>query len=126
MAKMSKEAMGLFRDPEASKVLATVDVDGMPNMAPKGSLVALDEGTLAFAIHTESSTKTNLDVSSKVSAAAFKWGAGCQVKGIFQGFQTSGPLYEQFSDVMTKVMGTPTRWISNVEAVGIIKVQRVS
>jgi len=49
MAKMTKEVTDLLNDPKASKVLATCDSDGNLNVVPKGSLVAVDEETIAFA-----------------------------------------------------------------------------
>jgi hypothetical protein len=122
MAKMSKETIDLFRDPESSKMLATIDANGMPNMAPKGSLIALNEGILAFAAKSEGKTIDNLTVNGKVAAAAFKATTGCQVKGTFQGFQVGGPQFEQFAAAI-KATGIPARWMSNVEAVGIIEVQ---
>ena len=122
MAIMSKETINLFRDPESSKMLATIDANGMPNMSPKGSLIALNEGVLAFAAKDEGKTTNNLAVNGKVAAAAFKAGTGCQVKGTFRGFQAGGPQFEQFAETI-KASGTPARWISNVESVGIIEVQ---
>ena len=125
MAKMTKEAMDLFRDSQASKVLATIDSNGMPSMFPKGSLIALDEETLAFAEMPGSKSRTNLETTNKVAAAAFKTAAGCQVKGTFQGFQTGGALFDEFSRLI-KQAGTSARWVSNVEEVGIIKVKETS
>jgi hypothetical protein len=49
MAKMTKEIMDLLNDPKASKVLAPCDSGGNLNVVPKGSLVAIDEETIAFA-----------------------------------------------------------------------------
>ncbi len=122
MVKMSKGTIDLFRDPEASKMLATIDVNGMPNMAPKGSLIALNEGMLAFAAQSEGKTTENLAVNGKVAAAAFKAATGCQVKGTFRGFHAGGPQFEQFAEAI-KASGIPARWMSNVETVGIIEVQ---
>lgn len=125
MAKMTKEAMDLFRDSQASKVLATIDSNGMPSMAPKGSLIALDEETLAFAEIAGGKSRSNLEVTNKVAAAAFKTAAACQIKGTFQGFQSGGPLFDEYAQLI-KQTGTSARWMSNVQEVGIIKVQEVS
>ena len=118
MAKMSQEVMNLFKDPEASKVLASVDANGTPNVAPKGSLTALDEETIAFADIAGGKTRANLETTKKAAVAAFKMPTGHQVKGVFQGFQTSGPLFDQFAK-MLKSMGM------NIQAVGTIKVEEV-
>jgi hypothetical protein len=118
MAKMPKEVMDLFKDMQASKVLATVDPSGTPNVAPKGSLSAIDEETVAFADIAGGKTRTNLEASNKVAAAAFKELAGYQVKGVFQGFQTSGPLFDQFEKMLKSMR-------INIQAVGTIKVEEV-
>ena len=125
MAKMTKEAIDLFRDSQASKVLATIDSNGMPSMAPKGSLIALDEETLAFAEIAGGKSRTNLEVTNKVAAAAFKTAAGCQVKGTFQGFQSGGALFDEFARLIRQT-GVSARWVSNVDEVGIIQVQEIS
>ncbi len=125
MAKMTKEAMDLFRDSQTSKILATIDSNGMPSMAPKGSLIAIDDETLAFAVIAGGKTRANLEVTNKVAAAAFKTAAGCQIKGTFQGFQNGGPLFDEYAQLI-KQTGTSARWMSNVQEVGIIKVQEVS
>ena len=118
MAKMSKEVMALFKDPQASKVLATVDVEGKPNVAPKGSLTAIDEETVAFADIVGGKTRANLEMNAKVAAAAFKMPTGYQVKGTFQGFQTSGPLFDKFTQMLKSLGMSP-------QAVGTIKVEEV-
>lgn len=121
MAKMPKEVMELFQqDPsKVSKVIATVDAKGVPNVAPKGSLTAIDDETIAYADLAPGKTRANLKANSKVSVAAFKLPpAGYQVKGTFQGFQTSGPLVERFAK-MLKPLGM------NVQSVAVIKVDEV-
>ena len=118
MAKMPKGVMDLFKDPQASKVLATVDANGTPNVAPKGSLTAVDEETIAFAEMAESKTGANLEATKKAAITAFKMPAGYQTKGTFQGFQTSGPLFDQFAKMMKE------RKI-DIKRVGTIKVEEV-
>ena len=85
----------------------------------------LDDETLAFAEIAGGKSRTNLEVTNKVAAAAFKTAAGCQVKGIFQGFQSGGPLFDEYAQLI-KQTGTSARWMSNVQEVGIIKVQEVT
>jgi len=97
MAKMPKEVMDMLNDPQSSKVLATCDAGGTLNVAPKGSLAAIDEETVAFADIFGDKTNLNLNVTGKTAVAAFKPQlppTGYQVKGTFQGFQTSGPLFD--------------------------------
>ena len=118
MAKMPKGVMDLFKDPQASKVLATVDANGTPNVAPKGSLTAVDEETIAFADIAGGKTRANVEATKKVAAAVFKLPNGYQVKGTLQGFETSGPLFDQFEKMLKSMR-------LNIQAVGTIKVEEV-
>ena len=118
MAKIPPEAMELFKDPQASKVLATVDASGTPNVAPKGSLAALDEETIAFADIAGGKTRANLEATKKAAVAVTKMPAGYQVKGTLKEFQTSGPVFDGFAERLKPMKMTPA-------AVGIIKVEEV-
>ena len=116
MSKMPQEVIEFFRsDPQqVSRVVATVGSDGMPNVAAKGSLIAVDDETIAFAELVGGKTKANLQANGKVSAAAFKMIEGFQVKGSFQGFQTSGPLVDQFVQ-MLKPLGMDVKEVATVK-----------
>ena len=121
MAKMPKEMMDLLKDPQASKVLATADSGGKLNVVPKGSLSAIDEETVAYAFISEGKTEANLKATSKVAAAVFKLGmppTGYQVKGTFEGFQASGPLFDRFAKMLKGMK-------IEAKAVGTIKVEEV-
>ena len=60
-----------------------------------------------------------MEANSKVAIAAYKTPpAGYQVKGTFQGFQTSGPLVDQFTK-MFEALGV------KVKSVATIKVDEV-
>ena len=119
MAKIPKEVMDIFKDQQALKVLATVDAQGTPNVAPKGSLMAIDEETIAFADIAGGKTRANIEATKKAAATAFKMPpVGYQVKGTFQEFQTSGHLFDQFAK-MLKSLGL------DIKAVGTIKVEEV-
>ena len=96
MAQMSQEVMALFNDHGASKVVATVDANGVLNVAAKGSLAAVDAETVAFADIVGGKTRANLDANSKVAVAAIKELTGYQVKGTVKEFQTSGPVFENY------------------------------
>ncbi|MFC1924996.1 pyridoxamine 5'-phosphate oxidase family protein [Chloroflexota bacterium] len=122
MAKMPKEVMDLFNDPKADKVLATADADGDPNVVPKGSTIAVDEETIAFADIMGTKTNANLKLNKKVALVAVKASpdgpAGYQVKGTFQEFQASGPLLDNFIKIFEPMRLKP-------KAAGIIKVDEV-
>ncbi len=121
MAKMSKEVMDVFNDPKSVKVLATAGTILEIDAVPKGSLRALDEELIAFADIFGGKTNQNLEVNKKVAALAIRMDpvAGYQIKGTFQGFQTSGELFDRFAKEIKE------RIKMNIKAVGTIKVDEV-
>ena len=60
MVKMSKEVMDMVNDPNAPSILATVSIEGIPDVVPMGTFSAVDEETLAFADVFLLKTKNNL------------------------------------------------------------------
>lgn len=120
MAKMPKEVMDIFNDLKSTKVLATAGTLSEINVVPKGSLRAIDEETIAFADIFGGKTNKNLELNNKVAALALgaEPGTGYQVKGTFQGFLTSGELFDKFSE-------NARQRKMNVKAVGTIKVEEV-
>ena len=122
MAKMPAELMDLLKDMQASKVLATCDSAGTLNVVPKGSLSPVDEETIAFADIFGDKTNVNLKATQRAAVAVFKTQlplAGYQVKGTFQGFQTSGPLFDAFARQLKELLKI------DIKAVGVIKVDEV-
>ena len=121
MAKMSKEVMDVFNDPKSVKVLATAGTILEIDAVPKGSLRALDEELIAFADIFGGKTNQNLEVNKKVAALAIRMDpvAGYQIKGTFQGFQTSGGLFDRFAkEVKEKIK-------LDIKAVGTIRADEV-
>lgn len=120
MVKMPKEVMDMFNDPAASKALGTMDEAGTLNVAPIGTLSAINEETIAFAEVFEGKTKKNVERTRK--AAAVAWTSppptGYQIKGAFVGWQTSGPLFDTLESKMKK-MGM------SINRVGTITVETV-
>lgn len=99
MAKMPKQVMDKFNDPQAEKFLATVDERGNPNLAYIGSLMAPDQETLIYAESMGVKTKHNLLNNPNVAAYVLlkERLIAYQAKGTFEGFYTSGPYYEMIS-----------------------------
>jgi len=123
MAKMPRQVMERFSDPRAEKFLSTVDINGVPNVAYIGSLVAADEETLIYAESMGVKTKRNLREGAKVAALVVLKDEiiAYQVKGVFKGFQTSGFYYEQLSR-------RPEYFFNayfGVRAVGVIGVEEI-
>jgi predicted pyridoxine 5'-phosphate oxidase superfamily flavin-nucleotide-binding protein len=122
MAKMTKEVVDMMNDAQASKVLATCDDAGKLNVVPKGTLTAVDEETIAFADIFGDKTNVNLKDTQKAAVAVFKMQlppVGYQVKGTFQGFQTSGPLFDTFAQQVKQLLNL------DIRSVGVIKVDEV-
>ncbi|MEE8583111.1 MAG: pyridoxamine 5'-phosphate oxidase family protein [Dehalococcoidales bacterium] len=126
MAKMPPEVMEFFRESLVAKVVATEDKNGELNVSPKGSLVPLDEETLAYAdlYGPGSRTHQNLLATGKASVMAYRVTAtppftAYQVKGHLGQSLTSGPVFET-------VAGPIVAMGMEVKAVNTIKVDKVS
>ena len=122
MAKMPKEVMDALNDPAASKVLATCDSAGTLNVVPKGTLSTVDEETVVFADIMGDKTNVNLEATHKAAVAVFKMQMpplGFQVKGTFQSFQTSGPMFDTIAKQVKQMLNL------DIRAVGVIKVDEV-
>jgi len=123
MAKMPKEVMDLLNErPSVPKVLTTCDAAGTLNAVPKETLSAVDEETIAFADIWGDKTNVNLKATGKAAVAVFKiqvLPVGYQVKGTFQGFQASGPLFDTFAKQVKEQLNL------DIRAVGVLKVDEV-
>lgn len=123
MAKMTQAVMDLLNErPLVPKVLSTCDAATKLNVVPKETLSAIDEETIAFADIWGDKTNANLKANSKAAVAVFKVEvppAGYQIKGTFQGFQTSGPVFDTFAKAVKEMLGL------DIKAVGLIKVDEV-
>ncbi len=120
MVSIPKDVIDVIGAPDSAKMLATVDADGVPNVVPVWSIIAVDSETIAFAELFIKKTKENLENNKKVAIAVFKGPmVGYQLKGTFAGFQTSGPVFENFSK---KVMSSMKL---QIKSVGFIKVDEV-
>lgn len=124
MAKLPEDVIEVLRDQESLKFLATVDKEKKLNMVPIGSMTALDEETIAFALcFPDSKTKKNLDATRKAAIAIFKPPfEGFQVKGTFVKWHDSGPMFDSFSALISAVGKEKLGIDIKVVAVGIIKV----
>lgn len=111
MVQLPTEVIDLLQDPETVKALATVDEKGHPHMVFKGSLIALEDGSIAYVEALESSqTNRNMlrglwfDKDVAVSLRG-KDGASYQIKGKPARYVITGPLYKQFFLAMRERMG---------------------
>ena len=100
MVKMPKEVRDMFNDWSASKAVATADAEGKLNVVPIKAFSVVDEETLAFGDVFLGKTKANLEATQKVAVTAFKGSKGYQIKGTFQEFLTSGPIFEEMEEAV--------------------------
>lgn len=98
MAAMPQNVMEKFADMEAAKFMATVDENGDPNVVPVLSIMPFGEDRLVFVDMMLNKTKKNLLANRKVAVSVLtRDGISYQAKGTFEGFQTSGPLFDMFA-----------------------------
>jgi predicted pyridoxine 5'-phosphate oxidase superfamily flavin-nucleotide-binding protein len=110
------------RDPGILKAIVTVNAEGIPNIAPMGSITALDFDVIAFGDVSLLHTRENLEGNNQ-RVVIFVYKApttAYQIKGTFLNFQDSGAIYEQFVDVLAE-MGAK----ASLRAVGLVKVDAV-
>lgn len=120
MVNIPKEVMDILAAADSAKMMATTDAQGIPNVVPVWSIIAVDSETIAFAELFIKQTKQNLEQNKQVAIAAFKGPmTGYQIKGTFVGFQTSGPIYENFAKKIMEAMKL------QIKSVGIVKVEAV-
>ncbi|GAB4344786.1 MAG: pyridoxamine 5'-phosphate oxidase family protein [Candidatus Abyssubacteria bacterium] len=120
MASMPQVVMEKFADMEAAKFMATVDDEGTPNVAPILSVMPFGEDRLIFVDIMMNKTRKNLLANGKVAVSVLtRDGISYQAKGVFEGFQTSGPLYDMFaSHPLLKYNA-----YSGPRAVGLIRIE---
>jgi hypothetical protein len=120
LVSIPKEVVDVLNASDSAKMLATVDAKGVPNVVPVWSIVAVDSETIAFAEIFIKKTKENLEKNKQVAIAVFKGPmTGYQLKGTFSGFQTSGPVFDNFAKKIMEAMKM------QIKSVGIIKVTEV-
>jgi predicted pyridoxine 5'-phosphate oxidase superfamily flavin-nucleotide-binding protein len=123
MAKMPPFVMEMLNaNPVLPKVLTTCDTDGNLNTVPKETLYAIDLETIVFADIWGYQTTSNLKATGKAVVTVFSiqmLPIGYQVKGTFQGFETSGELYDSYARRVKEQINM------DIPAVGVIKVDSV-
>lgn len=121
MARMSKEVMDFITGMRPAYI-ATVSKDGVPNVAPKGSITVIDDETLLYADLMAGKTRTNLTENPNVAVAFVepKTLKGYQIKGKADVLR-SGPVYEE---TCKKVAALPLK-LPKPDAAVLIKVQDV-
>jgi uncharacterized protein len=85
-------------------LIATANKEGIPNIGPKGSVIVVDDFTLAFGELVGQQTFLNLQNNPYVAIAAvdFDHRVGFRFVGTAT-LETSGPLFEKFSALFAKL-----------------------
>ncbi|MDR2442730.1 MAG: pyridoxamine 5'-phosphate oxidase family protein [Deltaproteobacteria bacterium] len=83
--------------------VATCDKNGVPNVAPKGTLSCIDDQTLVFADIFSLKTRTALEENPIVAVAVIDPSGpkGYQIKGKSE-LLTSGPIYDSVTEKVKK------------------------
>lgn len=126
MVEIPKEIADLFNDLDSIKFLGTVDEGGTPNAVIIESLACppmADDDMLTFADMWIDKTRKNLETTRKATATVYKPPMqSFQLKGTFQGYETSGPIYEFYNEFIEQVK---YNCYQNFDRIGKIKVEEV-
>ena len=104
MVSLPKEVKDLLvPGADTVKAIGTADSEGTPHTIIIGSLAAIDDETLAFAVVAAKTTVNNLKTINKASIAIYKPPmTGYRIEGIYHDFQDSGPLFDNFTEALKK------------------------
>jgi len=121
LVKISKEVIEFIKNARPGYI-GTASKDGVPNVAPKGSLSVIDEETLLYADILPGKTRDNIAENPNVAVAfvdakSFK---GYQIKGRAQSMK-SGKVYEE---TCARIAALPLK-LPKPEAAILIKVQEI-
>ncbi|MDR1164495.1 MAG: pyridoxamine 5'-phosphate oxidase family protein [Deltaproteobacteria bacterium] len=83
--------------------VGSADKNGVPNLAPKGTLKVLDDQTLVFADLFSLKTRAALEQNPQVAVAVIDKMTGYQFKGKVE-LLVSGPVYEAVSKGVKEAM----------------------
>ena len=108
MVKLPEEVKDLLvPSGEVLKVIGTADSNGIPHTIILGTLIAIDDETLAFATLSTKTTVNNLKTTKKASIAVYKPPmTAYRIEGTYHSSQTSGPLFDKFSKELEKIKMT--------------------
>jgi predicted pyridoxine 5'-phosphate oxidase superfamily flavin-nucleotide-binding protein len=135
LVAIPKEALDILNKQDSIKVLASADENGVPNAVFVGSITPISDDTLAFAEQFIIHTKRNLEKTGKAAVAVLNtWGVSAsgqmlpvtayQLKGTFLGFQTSGPLFDNFLKRVAEMRARGVN-LPPLKSVGTIRVDEV-
>ena len=101
--KNLENVSNLFKDQESVKVISTVSKDGEIHSIVAGSIMVLDDNTMAVAEVFMNTTSANLAVNDKLSLLACKGMESYLVNATVQKRHVDGPLFDNFSQQFAKM-----------------------
>ncbi len=120
MVNLPKEVKDLLvAGAESVKVIGTADSNGTPHTIILGSLMAIDDETLAFAVVAAKTTTNNLKTTKKASIVVYKPPMeGYRIEGTYHSSQDSGPLFDTFTEELKK-MAMPCHEVELIKVDGV-------
>ncbi len=88
----------LFQDQESTKVVSTVSKDGEVHSIVAGSVMVVDDNTMAVAEVMMKTTAANLADNDKVALLAVKGMESYLINGTVQKRNTDGPLFDALAE----------------------------
>ncbi len=108
----------LFMDKESVKVVSTVSKEGEIHSIVAGSVMVVDDNTMAVAEVFMNTTSGNLAVNNTVSLLAVKGMESYLVVGKVQKRNTDGALYDTLSETFAKMnMQIKAVWTFSVDKI---------
>lgn len=108
----------LFQDKESVKVVSTVSKDGEIHSIVAGSVMVLDDNTMAVAEVFMNTTSANLNDNNKVALLAVKGMESYLVNGTVQKRHTDGQLFDTLAEKFA-AMNVPIKavWTFTVDKI---------
>ncbi len=95
--KNLKQVNALFSDPKAAKVISSISAEGELHSIVAGTVVVVDEDTLAFAEIFMNKTSQNLQNNGKIAILAEKGAESYLVNAINPTRHTEGEVMNEFA-----------------------------
>lgn len=116
--KNLENVSNLFKDPESTKIVSTVSKDGEVHSIVAGSVMVVDDDTMAVAEVFMNTTSANLAGNNKVALLAIKGMESYLVNAVVEKRHTDGPFYEAVKEKFA-AMNLPVRaiWTFKVEKI---------
>ncbi len=108
----------LFQDQESTKIISTVSKDGEVHSIVAGSIMVLDEHTMAVAEVFMNTTSANLEVNDKAALLAVKGMESYLVNATVQKRHVDGPLFDNVAEQFAKMnMQIKAVWTFGVDKI---------